>query len=91
MLPRGYTELGNHSVLGVGRVSKEAIDDLSKDTHEVTRLRAQLAEVDLWLKKLQADKDSVAGDLDTQGAVLALNRLANRARELGLIGPGTQL
>ena len=91
LLPRGYTELGNHSVLGVGRVSKEAIDDLSKDTHEVTQLRAQLAEVDLWLKKLQADKGSVAGDLDTQGAVLALNRLANRARELGLIGPGTQL
>ena len=90
-LPQGYTELRGHSVLGVGRVSAEAIDALSRDKDEVTRLREQLADVDRWLEKLSADRGSAADDLDTQGAVLALNRLANRARELGLIGPGTEL
>jgi len=90
-VPEGYTELSGHSVPGVGKVSAEAIQGLSKDAAEVSQLRAQLSNVDRWLEQLQTNSSGGAEGVDTQDAVLALNRLANRARELGLLGPGTEL
>jgi len=51
-LPVGYSDMGQHSILGVGRVGAAVIDELRKDTQEVASLRQQLATVDSWLDAL---------------------------------------
>ena len=91
-LPVGYSDMGQHSILGVGRVDATVIDELRKDTQEVASLRQQLATVDSWLDALLVSNgDPNENTIDTQGALLALSRVSNRARELGLIGPGSDL
>ena len=90
-VPEGYTALSSQSVLGVGRVSAKTIDVLSEDTETIKLLRAQLADVDHWLERLPANRGGAADDRGSQEALLALNRLSNRVRELGLLGPGTEL
>jgi len=90
-VPDAYTDLGSQGVLGVGRVSNAALEALQQDESEVASLRIQLAAIDRWLEELLVDKNDRDPNPDTRAALLALNRVASKARELGLLGPGPAL
>lgn len=90
-LPAGYTNVGSHTVRGVGKVGVDRLLAVVQDQEATARLRASSESLAAFWRAVEATKDPAqrAELVERQAEMLVLksNQYATNMEELGLKGP----